>query len=144
MSPVAITILVLIVTIIMFMSGKFPFALPAAGACVVLYMTGVLKANQAFAGFQNTNVILIFAMMIVTGGLNRTNFAAHVTKFAYRFSKSEQSIIIGLYLMVGILSQFMNAAVALAILMPIIYSVCDELKTTPTRIIFPVTIGALS
>lgn len=128
----------------MFMSGKFPFALPAAGACVVLYMTGVLKANQAFAGFQNTNVILIFAMMIVTGGLNRTNFAAHVTKFAYRFSKSEQSIIIGLYLMVGILSQFMNAAVALAILMPIIYSVCDELKTTPTRIIFPVTIGALS
>lgn len=144
MSPITITIIVLIVTIIMFMSGKFPFALPAAGACVILYMTGVLNANQAFAGFQNTNVILIFAMMIVTGGLNRTNFASQVTKFAYRFSKSEHSIIICLFLMVGILSQFMNAAVALAILMPIIYSMCDELKISPSRLIFPVTIGALS
>ncbi len=144
MSPVAISIGVLVITIIMFMSGKFPFALPAAGACVILYMTGVLKTSQAFAGFQNTNVILIFAMMIVTGGLNRTNFAAHVTKFAYRFGKSEHSIIICLYLIVGILSQFMNATVALAILMPIIYSMCDELEISPARIIFPVSIGALS
>lgn len=144
MSPITITIIVLVATIILFMSGKFPFALPAAAACVVLYLTGVLDAAQAFSGFHNTNVILIFAMMIVTGGLNRTSFASSVTKFVYRFGKNEWSIIICLYLIVGILAQFMNAVVALSILMPIMYSMCDELKISPSRIIFPVTIGALS
>ena len=144
MSPVVITILVLIVTILLFMSGKFPFALPAAAACVILCMTGVLNANQAFAGFQNTNVILILAMMVVTGGLNRTNFASQVTKLAYRFGKSEKSVIICLFFLVGILSQFMNGVVALTMVMPIIYSMCNELKISPSRIIFPVTIGALS
>ena len=141
---IIIAIAVLVVTMLLFMSGKFPFALPAAGACVILYLTGVLDANQAFSGFQNTNVILIFSMMIVTGGLNRTNFAKEVTKFVYRFGKSEWSIVTCMYLIVGILSQFMNAAVALAILLPIIYSMCEELKISPSRIIFPISIGALS
>lgn len=144
MSPVLISILVLIVTMVLFMVGKFPFALPAAGACVVLYLTGVLDANQAFSGFQNTNVILIFSMMIVTGGLNRTNFASHVTKVVYRFGKSEWSIIVCMYLIVGVLAQFMNAAVAIAILLPILNSMCQELKISPSRVIFPISIGALS
>lgn len=141
---IVVSIVVLVVTMLLFMSGKFPFALPAAGACVVLYLTGVLTAEEAFSGFQNTNVILIFAMMIVTGGLNRTSFAKEVTKFVYRFGKSEKSIVICMYLIVGILAQFMNAAVALAILLPIIYSMCEELKVSPSRIIFPISIGALS
>ena len=72
MSPIVITLAILIIMIAGFISGKFPLGMCGMFAALALMVTGVLTPAETFAGFANTNVVIMFSMMVVAGGLMRS------------------------------------------------------------------------
>ena len=59
MSQITITLLFLLFAIVMFMWEKIPLGLTSMIVCVGLVVTGVLEWQTAFAGFIDSNVILL-------------------------------------------------------------------------------------
>ena len=54
-----ITFVILAVTIVMFVWGRWQADLVAVGSLLALYLTGVVSIGEAFSGFANTTVVLI-------------------------------------------------------------------------------------
>lgn len=67
MSPIAITLTLLVCVIILFVTEKLPLAVTSMLALMVLVLTGVLSPKDAFAGFVDNNLILFVAMFIIGG-----------------------------------------------------------------------------
>ncbi len=90
MSPMIITLIVLFLAIVGFISGKLPFSWIGIACCAALYLTGVLTAQETFSGLQDTNCILMASMMVVSAGLSRTKFTKYVSSMVQRLGKSER------------------------------------------------------
>jgi len=65
MSPVAITLALLLFVIVMFVWEKIPLAVTSIIALLVLVLTGVLSPKDAFGGFVDNNLILFVAMFVI-------------------------------------------------------------------------------
>lgn len=55
MSPMWITLIILLLTIIAFLSGKVPMSIISLGIILLLIIFKILPPERAFAGFINTN-----------------------------------------------------------------------------------------
>lgn len=62
MTPLQITLIILLCTIIAFLSG-IPFSIISAGIILALILTGVMKPAEALSGFINTNVVMFVALV---------------------------------------------------------------------------------
>lgn len=71
MTPLEITLLILVLTIVAFITGKIPFSVISAGIMLSLIMTGVMEPAEAFSGFINTNVVMFVAMLSLEQDLRK-------------------------------------------------------------------------
>lgn len=73
-----------IVTLVMLMSALMLTQLRAdlvfLSAVGVLFVTGVLNANEAFAGFISTPVLIIGVMCVVVAGLSSTGVIQRISR----------------------------------------------------------------
>ena len=69
-----IALVIVVLMIAMIMSDKFSFGAPPLLACALLVVTGVSTIQDAFAGFIDSNVIMIAGFMAVMAGLQKTRF----------------------------------------------------------------------
>ena len=143
MSPMAITIVILVLMVIAFCSGKFPLGICGVFTSIALLVTGVLTTGEASAGFSNSNVVIMFCMMIVSAGLMRTHLIEHIIGLIQKVGGgSATSIIVGFGLILILMSQFMNAFVAVACMLPFILGMCEDMKISPSKVMFP--LGTIS
>ena len=75
MNPAVITLVILAVAAILFVTDVLPIGLTAMMVATSLALFGVLEPKEAFAGFADSNVILFGAMFIVGGALFETGMA---------------------------------------------------------------------
>ena len=108
MSPTAITLILLLFAIIMFIWEKLPLALTSMIVCVSLVLFKVLDSGTAFKGFVNNNVILFVAMFIVGGALFETGMANKIGGLVTRFAKTERQLIIAIMIITGTMSGFLS------------------------------------
>lgn len=145
MSPQLITTLViLLVVFIALLSGKFAYGVVGAAIVVALMVTGILSPAEALSGFSNTNVVIMFCMMVMSAGLMRTSIITRIVSLVGKVGKNETAMIAGFGLIAAIMAQFMNAFVAVACLLPFITGMCKELGLRRTKVIFPVMVIALT
>lgn len=64
MSPVAMTLLILVIAVVAFMSNRVPLGVVAIGVSVSLWLTGILDLNDALAGFGDPTVIFIATLCL--------------------------------------------------------------------------------
>ena len=73
MSPLEITLIILLCTIFAFISGRIPFSIISSGIVLALIFTGVMGPAEALSGFINTNVVMFVAMFVIGAGLTKTS-----------------------------------------------------------------------
>ena len=145
MSQLTITLIILVITIILFCTGKVPQGLCGIFCSVALLLTGVLTAGEAFAGFSNSNVAIMFCMMIISAGLMRTNLMNKIVGLVQKVGGgSLTSIVLGFGLITILMSQFMNAFVAVACMLPFITGMCADMKVSKTKVVFPIACISLA
>ena len=81
MSPAVITLLVLLVMVVFFVTEKLPAALVAMLGGSVLVVCGIIEPAELFSAFSGSTIVLVAAMMVVGSALFHTGIAA-LTSFA--------------------------------------------------------------
>lgn len=144
MSPLVITLVILLLVFVALLSGKLTNGTVGGLVIVALMVFGILTPAEALSGFANTNVVIMFCMMVLSAGLMKTNIITHIVKLVKKVGRNETALIAGFGLIAAIMAQFMNAFVAVGCLLPFIVGMCRELKISRSKVVFPVMIIALT
>ena len=71
-----ILLIILFVTIVLFVWGKFTPDIVALLSMISLFLFGILDLNETLSGFSNPTVIMIAALFIIGEGLSQTGWTA--------------------------------------------------------------------
>lgn len=142
MSPIEITLYLLLFATVMFVWERIPLALTAIIVCLALVLTGVLDSKTAFNGFINTNVILFVGMFIVGGALFETGMANRIGGLVTRFAKTERQLIVAIMVIVGLLSGVLSNTGTAAILIPVVIGIAAKSGFSRSRLLMPLVFAA--
>ena len=142
MSPVAITLALLLFVIVMFVWEKIPLAVTSIIALLVLVLTGVLSPKDAFGGFVDNNLILFVAMFVIGGCFFETGMANRVGGIVTKFAHTERELIVAVMLVTGIMSGFLSNTGTAAILIPIVIGTASKSGFSRSRLLLPLIFAA--
>lgn len=134
----------LLVAIFLFTTNKVRMDVVALLVIIAFVLSGTLTLSEATAGFSDPNVILIAALFVIGEGLVRTGIAYQVGEWLMRVAgKSETRMLILLMLTVATLGAVMSSTGVVAIFIPVVLSVAARMKTSPGRLMMPLSFAAL-
>lgn len=76
MDPIIVTLIILVVAVVAFVSNRIPLGAIAIAVSLALYLTGVLSLPQALAGFGDPTVLFIASLFVVSESLESTGIVA--------------------------------------------------------------------
>ncbi len=146
MSQITICLLVFLFMVVSFCLNKIPMALTSMIGLLVLVLGGCVDAGTALANFGSTTVVTMVSMFIIAAGLNRTQMLANDSKLVYKVTKgSFTKVLAGYVIVTFIMGQFMPSIVALfALVCPLVTSMCEEMKISPSKMIYSIGITTVS
>ena len=142
MTPAAITLIVFLVALGLFIADFLPMGLMVFMVPVALYFCGVIEAKEIFAPLVGQSIILVVAMSVIGAALFRTGMAERIGRLLFRFCPGERSLMLVVTLFSGIVSSFVSNTGTVAILIPIIMGAAASHKVKPSRLLIPLTAGA--
>lgn len=145
MSQLTICLLIFVVTVIFFCTGKLSLATVAITSMMVLNLTGCLDAKTTLSYFGNSTVLMIGGMCVVAAGFNRTQFCSSLAdKIASASKGSLNKMMLG-YVVIGVLlSQFIQSPlVAFGIVAPMLIASAESMGYSPSKVVFPVGISTI-
>ena len=136
-------LIILIITIALFIWGKFTPDIVALLSMLSLYIVGILDAKETLSGFSNPTVIMIAALFIIGEGLSQTGWTAQAgQKFVKWAGNSFPKLLIILTLGSGVLSGFVSNTGTVATLLPVTISSAWKMGTLPSKVLMPVAFGS--
>ncbi len=136
-------LLILALTIVLFIWGKFTPDVVALLSMISLYAFGILDAKEALSGFSNPTVIMIAALFIIGEGLSQTGWTAQAgKKFVQWAGKSVPKLLIIITAGSGLLSGFVSNTGTVATLMPVTISSAWKMGIFPSQVLLPVAFGS--
>ena len=139
----AMTFVVLAVTIGLFVWGHFNPDVVAMSSAVALFLLGILTIEEAFSGFASSTVIMIGALFIVGEGLTKTG----VTDWGSNLIVEKAGTTLSRMLIVSmigtaILSAFISNTGTVATLMPAFMAAAWVIGSTPSKFLIPIAFAA--
>lgn len=139
-----LVVVILIGALILFVTEKLRADLVALLVLLALLVTNLLTVEEAFLGFSNPAVITVWAVFIISGGLQRSGVADIIAQYMLRWAgHSEFRLLVFIMLAAGVMSAFMNNIGAVAILMPAVISIGRRLDIPVSRLLMPLAFSAL-
>lgn len=122
-----ISLLILVFCIILFVTRIIPNAVTACLGCLLFALTGVCSLGDAFSGFSNSIVLLMFGMMVVGIAMEDTGVAKIIGKKVVSWSGNNETLFILLAGTISaLLSTFLSNTAVIAIFLPIVASVAKK------------------
>ncbi len=138
-----IMLIIFVITISLFIWGKYPPDVVALLSMLSLFLTGILNITETFSGFSNATVIMIAALFIIGEGLAQTGWTALAgNKFIQWAGKSVPKLLVIVTLGSGILSGFVSNTGTVATLLPVTISAAWNIGTLPSKLLMPVAFGS--
>ena len=137
MTPLEITLLILILTIVAFITGKIPFSVISAGIIITLIMTGVMTPVEAFSGFTNTNVVMFVAMFIIGAGLTKTSLIDKAEQLVVRYKDNPKMLIFLACIASSLLASITSATATAAIMISLLVGIANEIGTSRSKLLYP-------
>ncbi len=136
-------LVILVITIGLFVWGKFTPDIVALISMISLFLTGILDVTETLSGFSNPTVIMIAALFIIGEGIAQTGWTAMAgKKFVEWAGKSVPKLLVIVTLGAGVLSGFVSNTGTVATLMPLTISSAWSIGTLPSKMLMPVAFGS--
>lgn len=137
MSPALITIIILLLSIILFITEKIPIAMTALLTSLLLFTTGIIDSETLFSGYTNNVVILITGMFVIGGALFETGVAKKIGDFISNYAKTEKQLLLVVMIIAAALSAFLSNTSTTAVLLPIVIMLADNAKFSRSKLLMP-------
>jgi di/tricarboxylate transporter len=140
--------IVLVVTVLL-VTEKLRPDVTAVGLMAFLGLTGLVKPQEAFAGFSQSSLITILSVYILTAGLERTGVTSVIAQQFRRMAGNSETRLLLLIITTGAaLSLFMNNVAAVAVILPALVSISRQSNTPASKLLLPlayaVTLGGMT
>lgn len=138
-----LTLIVLLISAILFVSGKVRSDIVAICALLTLILGQVLTPQEGLEGFSNSVVLMMIGLFIVGGGLLQTGLAKMIGSRIIGLAGTSQT---KLFLLVIIVTSFIGAFVSntgtVALMLPIVVSMAAHSGTSPRRLLMPLAFAS--
>jgi di/tricarboxylate transporter len=134
---------VLLVTLALFIWGRWRYDLVSLLAVLTLTVAGIVPADEAFSGFGHPAVVTVAAVLIISRALMNTGL---VDRLAALLSHVPARPTMQVGTMTGLAtmsSGFMNNVGALALLLPVTVRMARAAKQQPSVLLMPLAFGSL-
>lgn len=105
----------------------------------VLFVTGVLDAKEAFAGFSSTSVIVVGVLFVVVAGLSHTGVLQWIVKHLLGQPGSYKKAVVRLMVPVAALSAFLSNTTVVAMFVNIVKMWSKKLGISPSKLLIPLS-----
>nr|WP_321227845.1 SLC13 family permease [uncultured Psychroserpens sp.] len=136
-------LIILTLTILFFVWGKFTPDIVALVSMLSLFLFGILDLSETLSGFSNPTVIMIASLFIIGEGLSQTGWTALAGKKLIEWAgKSVPKLLVIVTFGAGILSGFVSNTGTVATLLPVTVSSAWSIGTMPSKILMPMAFGS--
>lgn len=143
MSDMTVTFVILGITIVMFIWGRFSLDVIALSSLLALYLADIIDVEQALSGFSNSTVILIAALFIVGDGLTRTGVTAWVgSKLMGASRGSPLRLLVLAMIGAAALSGVVSNTATVAALIPAVVMAAFGVRSTPSAFLIPLAFAS--
>ncbi|MET0752229.1 MAG: SLC13 family permease [Pyrinomonadaceae bacterium] len=144
MSPIAITLILLLVALVLFATEKLPVDIIGVILVIALVMTGVLTVQEGFSGFGDNVIIIIGGLFILTGGLIKTGLVDLIGRRLYRIAGNNEFLLTVLVMAVAALSaSVLKNTTTTAMFVPVVMGLASRAKIPPSKLLMPLAFGAI-
>ena len=133
----------LALALVLFIWGKFRHDITALICLLILTLTGVVPAAEAFAGFAHPAVITVAVILIVSRGLQNSGLIEVIGQWVTRLGYNLTLQVAVLSVIVCVASAFMNNIGALAVLMPVAIHISVKSGRSASFILMPIAFASL-
>lgn len=144
MTPIAITLILLGVAVVLFATEKLPVDVVGLLLVIGLVLTGVLTVQEGVAGFGDNIIITIAGLFVLTGGLVKTGLVDLIGRRLYKVSGDNQFVLTALIMVVAAMSaSVMKNTTTTAMFVPVVMGLASRAKIAPSKLLMPLAFGAI-
>ncbi len=129
--------------LVLFIWGRIRHDITALICLLILTLTGIVPAGEAFHGFAHPAVIAVAAVLMVGQGLKNSGVVDVIGHQMLRIGRSPTLQVLALSAVVCVASAFMNNVGALAVMMPVAIQMARKNGTSPSFILMPLAFASL-
>jgi di/tricarboxylate transporter len=141
---IGIVLGIILLAIVLFIWEKFSVDTVAILVMVAFMVTGILTPSEGFGGFSNSATLTVGAMFVISAAVFKSGMLNNVSTFLIRVGRVNYTLcLLAIMLIAGLLSAFINDTAVVALLMPVMIQVAKEADISPSKLLMPLSFGAL-
>lgn len=130
--------------VVLFAGGWLRMDLVALMVLCALAVTGLVRPEEAMAGFGSPAVVIVWAMFVLSAGLSHTGVGDLLGRPLQRLARhGERALVVGLMAVASLLSALMNTVSVASILLPVTMDLARRRRCSPSRLLLPMALGCL-
>ena len=138
-----ITVVVLIATVVMFITGKIRADIVALCALTILILCGIVSPAEALAGFSNQVVVMMVGLFVVGGAILQTGLAKAASgRIMQLAGNNDTARFLLVVIVTALIGAFVSNTGTVALMMPIIVSMAMESKKSVSRLLMPLAFAS--
>lgn len=138
-----ITIIILAISAIFFVSGKIRSDLVALCALVALLLCHILTPEEALSGFSSSVVIMMIGLFVVGGAIFQTGLAKIISSRILKLAgKSETRLFLLVIMATAAIGAFVSNTGTVALMLPIVVSLAMSAGMNPSRLLMPLAFAS--
>jgi di/tricarboxylate transporter len=143
-AQIAIVLSLLFVALVLFATERIPIDIVSLILVLLLVVTGILSATEAFVGFGNDIVITISGLFILTGGLAKTGVIDVVGRRLQGIGGNSEFRMAAMIMIVAALcAAVMKNTTTTAMFLPIVLGIAARKNISPSKLLMPLAFGAI-
>jgi len=143
-TDIAIVLSIIFVAVVLFIWERFSVDTVSILVMIALMATGILSPEEGFAGFSNPATLTVGAMFVISTAVFKSGIMNNVSKILTKAGRTNFSLcLLFIMLIAGALSAFINDTAVVALLMPVVIQVAKDANISPSKLLMPLSFGAL-
>lgn len=144
MSPMVLTIIILILAVTSFLLEKIPVNMTVMLSMIALVVLRLVDPKTAVSGFASTTILMLIGVVIVGSALFETGVCDMIAAQVTRFAKTERQMIVAILILASILSAGLSNSGTVAVFIPIIMGICAKTGFSHSKLLMSAFLGAMS
>src|SRR5258708_38328211 len=129
-------------TMALFVWGRLRYDLVALMSLLAAIAAGIVPADKAFTGFSDDIVIIVASALLVSAAVARSGVIEDVLQRVGPYLTTTTLQVAVLAGAVTLLSSFVKNIGALAMLMPVAFTLARRTQTSPSALLMPMAFGS--
>ncbi len=130
--------------VVLFTTEKLSVDVIAVVIMSTLLVTGIITPDEGISGFSNKATITVAAMFIISAALFKTGAVSYLGSITSKiFARNYWLGLLTVTISVGFFSAFINNTPVVAIFIPILLKVANDIKASPSKLLMPMSFASM-